>query len=91
VKVVAPSVVRELDRRTIAAGTPGLVLMERAAAAVAREVMNAILRRPSRGMRVVVVAGTGTNGGDGFEIARLLARLLPAGTSRRCSSATRPT
>ncbi len=74
-KVVAPSVVRELDRRTIAAGTPGLVLMERAAAAVAREVMNAILRRPSRGMRVVVVAGTGNNGGDGFEIARLLARL----------------
>jgi ADP-dependent NAD(P)H-hydrate dehydratase / NAD(P)H-hydrate epimerase len=63
---------RDLDVRTIAAGTPGVVLMERAAAAVVREVVRAIAARPERGARVVVLAGPGNNGGDGFEVARLL-------------------
>ena len=63
---------RALDARTIEAGTPGLVLMKRAAAAVAREVARALASRGARGTRVVVVAGPGNNGGDGFEAARLL-------------------
>lgn len=63
---------RACDERTISGGTPGLVLMKRAAAAVAREAARAIAARPDRGTRVVVLAGPGSNGGDGFEAARLL-------------------
>ncbi|MFI5180350.1 MAG: NAD(P)H-hydrate dehydratase [Thermoanaerobaculia bacterium] len=61
---------RSVDARTIAAGTPGLVLMERAAAAVTREAIRALTARPERGARIVVLAGPGNNGGDGFEAAR---------------------
>jgi hydroxyethylthiazole kinase-like uncharacterized protein yjeF len=59
----------EADRRTIASGMPGADLMEKAGAAVAR----AVLRRHPPGSRVVVVAGPGNNGGDGFVAARHLA------------------
>ncbi len=63
---------RAADARTIVAGTPGLVLMERAAAAVAREAMRALGARPERASSIVVLAGPGNNGGDGFEAARRL-------------------
>jgi hydroxyethylthiazole kinase-like uncharacterized protein yjeF len=56
------------DRATIAAGTPGLVLMERAGRAVA----DAVARHPL-GTRILIVAGPGNNGGDGFVAARVLA------------------
>jgi hydroxyethylthiazole kinase-like uncharacterized protein yjeF len=58
----------EADRLTIAAGTPGLELMQQAGAAVADTVMASC---PS-GARIAVVAGTGNNGGDGFVAARIL-------------------
>jgi hydroxyethylthiazole kinase-like uncharacterized protein yjeF len=57
----------DADRRTIAAGTPGIDLMERAGRAVADAAM---ARRPSH---ITVVAGPGNNGGDGFVAARILA------------------
>jgi ADP-dependent NAD(P)H-hydrate dehydratase / NAD(P)H-hydrate epimerase len=57
------------DRRTIAAGVAGQVLMENAGAAVAR----AVMARHVPGSKVAVVAGTGNNGGDGFVAARRLA------------------
>ena len=58
---------RELERRTIAGGTPGYVLMQRAAAACWREIL---LRWPQL-PRIDVLCGPGNNGGDGYEIARL--------------------
>jgi hydroxyethylthiazole kinase-like uncharacterized protein yjeF len=59
----------QADRDTIAGGVPGIALMARAGGAVA----DAVLARHPVGSRVVVVAGPGNNGGDGFVAARLLA------------------
>src|SRR5262245_13673030 len=58
----------EADRLAIAGGIAGITLMENAGRAVA----DAVARRPL-GTRVVVVAGPGNNGGDGFVAARFLA------------------
>ena len=57
------------DHDTIAAGTPGIVLMQRAGAAVA----DAILARWSA-RKAVVLCGPGNNGGDGFIVAAALAK-----------------
>lgn len=56
--------VRELDRRAIAGGIAGYVLMQRAAHAC----WQAMQAQPRR---VTVFCGPGNNGGDGYEIARL--------------------
>lgn len=61
---------RHYDSYTInTIGIPSLVLMERAALAVRDEILNAF---PLNLNHVVVVAGSGNNGGDGLDIARLL-------------------
>jgi NAD(P)H-hydrate epimerase len=70
--LLTPAEAMELDRETQADGTPAALLMERAGAAVARACLD--LLGGAYGRRVVVVCGTGNNGGDGAVAARHLAR-----------------
>src|SRR5437660_10996667 len=59
------------DRAAIAAGTPSLTLMERAGIAVAGAAVRAA--GGAYGRRVIILAGKGSNGGDGLVAARHLA------------------
>lgn len=69
--LVTAEQMRQLDRiATEKYGVPSLLLMENAGKAVANEVLRCIGTRGLR--RVVVVAGPGNNGGDGFVAARHL-------------------
>ena len=68
--VLTPAEMGEADRRTIAAGTPVDVLMERAGRAVAWTVRREM--GGTYGRRAVVVCGKGNNGGDGHVAARAL-------------------
>jgi hydroxyethylthiazole kinase-like uncharacterized protein yjeF len=61
------------DRLTIESGTPGIVLMERAGAAIADAARQMLAR--SGGRRVAILCGPGNNGGDGFVAARLLRQM----------------
>jgi len=69
VALLSTAEMAEADRRTIAAGTPGIDLMERAGEAVAAAALQATAGdlRPVR-----VFCGPGNNGGDGLIAARIL-------------------
>jgi len=69
IEILSNAEMAEADRLTIAGGTAGITLMENAGKAVAQ----AVSGRQSAGGRVIVLAGPGNNGGDGFVAARLLA------------------
>src|SRR4030042_4914435 len=67
-KVVTAEEMRIIDRRTIEGfSIPGSVLMERAGLAVASRIKETFSPR-----KVIIIAGSGNNGGDGLGVARNL-------------------
>ena len=68
--ILTAAEMREVDRLTIEAGIPGLILMENAGSRVVDFLRETFA--PLSTHRVVVICGKGNNGGDGFVIARQL-------------------
>jgi NAD(P)H-hydrate epimerase len=76
-KILTAAEMREVDRRTVEAGIPGIVLMENAG----HRVVEFLAERfsPLGEQRIVVLCGKGNNGGDGLVVARQLhTRFAPA-------------
>ena len=68
IELLANSEMSAADRMTIASGTPGFDLMQRAGAAVA----DTVAASCPAGAAIAVVTGSGNNGGDGFIAAQVL-------------------
>lgn len=65
--LLTPDAMRAAEAAAIAAGTPALRLMERAAAAAVMAIDRFVPGRPA-----LVLCGPGNNGGDGYAVAALL-------------------
>jgi hydroxyethylthiazole kinase-like uncharacterized protein yjeF len=79
-KVFTAAEMREVDRRTIEAGIPGIVLMETAAHRVVEFLAEKF--KPLSSQRIVVLCGKGNNGGDGMAVARQIFTRFPAAQLR---------
>ena len=66
-EVLSVNEMANADSSTIESGTKGVKLMESAGRAVAKEIAKKWKKMP-----VIILAGPGNNGGDGFVVARLL-------------------
>ena len=66
-EVLSVNEMASADSATIKSGTKGAKLMESAGRAVAKEITQKWKKSP-----VIILAGPGNNGGDGFVVARLL-------------------
>jgi NAD(P)H-hydrate epimerase len=68
--VLTATEMRDVDRRTVELGIPGIVLMENAG----HRVTEFLERRfaPLNDQRIVIICGKGNNGGDGLVVARQL-------------------
>lgn len=71
VRVVTAEQSAARDAAAIAAGTPSLLLMERAGTAAADVLLRTCRKQATAG--VAILAGPGNNGGDGWVLARRLA------------------
>ncbi len=74
-KVLTAAEMREVDRRTIEMGIPGIVLMENAGCRVVEFLAERFA--PLESQRVLVLCGKGNNGGDGLVIARQIHTRFP--------------
>ncbi len=75
-KILTAAQMREVDRRTMELGIPGIVLMENAGHRVVEFLVETFA--PIEQQRIVVLCGKGNNGGDGMVVARQLwTRLRP--------------
>ena len=71
-KVLTAEQMAYVDRKTIEGGTPGIDLMRNAGSAVYDLITE--IAATDKNSRIVVLAGKGNNGGDGFRVSELLAR-----------------
>ncbi len=67
--ILRPQEMKQADALTVASGVPGIELMRRAGRAVAEAAAELLMKEA----HVVIAAGPGQNGGDGFIVATLLA------------------
>ncbi len=87
--LLSPDAMRAAEAAAVAAGTPALRLMERAAAAAALAI-----DRFAPARQVLVLCGPGNNGGDGYAVAALLqasgrsVRVAASGPVRSAPAAT---
>ncbi len=75
-KVISVAEMRAADARTIASGTPGKILMGRAAKGIFDAVQAGDVpgfEDGWKGKKTVVVCGSGNNGGDGYALASIMA------------------
>lgn len=95
--LVSGAQMKQYDADTVKRlGIPSLVLMERAADAAAWEIQSRFEKKQGkRSTRVLVIAGCGNNGGDGFAVGRILqeygyeTEYVLIGTREKCSAETK--